>query len=165
LTRILRYLADHAIAVTALFFSLLALAGGSYAAFTISGSQIRNRTIDPVKFNPRLITGSDRAWAVVSPSGRLVAAAGRPRVSTVGLPGQYEIDWTVPVSRHCASVVSIDELASKPTETVAGTSPFVAGYASSATYSVRRKVRRTVVETFNQTGQPTPLGFDIAVIC
>jgi len=162
-TRVLRYLADHALAAVALVLSMLALAGGSYAAFTISGSQIRNHTLDPVKFDPRFISGSTRAWAVVSASGRLIAGGGHPRVSTVGLPGQYEIDWGVPVSRRCGTQATIDIIGSSPTETVSGTS-LVAGYASAATYA-HRKVRRTVIETFNPTGQPTPLGFDAIVVC
>jgi hypothetical protein len=145
--------------------ALLVLAGGSYAEVAISGSKIRNHTIDPVKFNTRLIDGSDRAWAVVASNGRLIAGAGHPKVSIVGLPGQYEIDWGVPVSRRRASIVAVDELASKPTELVNGRSDLVAGFASSATCALHRRVRRTVVETFNQTGRPTPLGFDLAVIC
>lgn len=163
MTRILRYLADHALGLLALAIGLLGLATGAYAAFTISGSQIRNHTIDPVKFDPRFISGSVRAWAVVSANGRLVAGGGGPHVSTVGLPGQYEIDWRVGVSRRCATQATVDIIGSTPTETVSGNS-FVAGYASAATYA-HRKVRRTVVETFNAGGQPTPLGFDLAVVC
>jgi hypothetical protein len=143
--RILRYLADHAIALAAFMLAVLALAGGSYAAFTTSG-------------------GSVRVWAVVAPNGRLVAGAGHPRVSTVGLPGQYEIDWGAAVSRHCATNATVDDISSKPTESVSGSS-FVAGYASAGTYALHRKIRRTVIETFNGSGQPTPLGFDVVVVC
>lgn len=168
MTRILRYLADHALGLLALAIGLLGLATGAYAAFTISGSQIRNHTIEPVKLDPRFIAGSVRAWAVVSPSGRLVSGAGRPHVSTVGFPGQYEIDWGVSVSRRCATVATVDIISSAPTETVssaAGTGSFVAGYASAGSFSARHRVRRTLIETFNHTGKPTPLGFDVAVVC
>lgn len=161
--RILRYLADHALAATALVVGTLGLASGSYAALTISGGQIQNRSIPPTKFDPRFINGSTRAWAVVSPTGRLIAGAGHPRVSTVGLPGQFEIDWGVRVSRRCATEATVDNIASPPTETVSGTA-FKAGYVTAATYS-QRKVRRTVLETFNAAGQPTPLGFDVTVVC
>ena len=64
--RIVGYLGDNALAVVALAASLLALAGGSYAAFSINGAQIRNHTINPSKFNPRLINGNVRAWAIVA---------------------------------------------------------------------------------------------------
>lgn len=167
--RIVGYLGDNALAVVALIASLLALAGGSYAAFSINGSEIRNRTIDPLKFNPRLINGSTRAWAVVSPSGRLIAGAGEPRVSTVGSPGQYEIDWGVAASRHCATSATVDDIGSSPTETVNGSS-FVAGAVSAGTFGLfnhrlRRRTGRTVVETFTSTGAPTRLGFDVIVDC
>lgn len=161
LTRILRYLADHAIAVTALVFSLLALAGGSYAAFSISGSQIQNRTINPVKFNPRLINGNVRGWAVVAATGRVVSSAGHPVVSVGTAPGQYTIDWGSDVNRRCATDVTVDEISSTPA---------VAGYSSGATFAftnhrTRRRAGRTLIETFNQSGKPAPLGFDVAVIC
>jgi hypothetical protein len=166
LTRILRYLADHAIAVTALVFSLLALAGGSYAAFSINGSEIQNHSINPSKFNPRLINGTPRAWAIVRPNGKVIAAAGRPRVAQdAGLPSDYIIRWGVKVGR-CATVASVD-LASPPTERVPipgnPSQPLPAGYALAST--VGRPIAETHVDTYNQSGQPTPLAFDVAVIC
>jgi hypothetical protein len=159
--RIVGYLADNALAVVALIASLLALAGGSYAAFSISGRQIRNRTIDPVKFNPRLINGNVRGWAVVAATGRVVSSAGHPVVSLGTGPGQYTIDWRSDVNRRCATDVTVDEISSTPA---------VAGYASGATFAftnhrTRRRAGRTIIETFNQSGQPMPLGFDVAVIC
>lgn len=163
MTRALEYLRHHVIAITALVLSILALASASYAALTIDGRDIRNHTIDPVKLDPKFISGSVRAWAVVTASGRLIAGAGHPRVSTVGLPGQYEIDWGVGVGRHCATQATVDIVGSTADETVSGDS-FVAGYVSAATYA-HRKVRRSVIETFNPSGQPTPLGFDVTVVC
>ncbi len=68
---------------------------------------------------------------------------------------------------HCATTATIDSNSSQPTETISTSQlngHFVAGYASAATFSHRR-VRTTGVETFNQTGQPTPLGFDVVVVC
>ena len=59
---LLRLAQRNAIALTALF---VALAGSSYAAVTINGSQIQNRTINPSKLNPHLIAGNVRAWAIV----------------------------------------------------------------------------------------------------
>jgi hypothetical protein len=163
---ILEYLRRHALAAAAFVCSILALAGSSYAAFTISGSQIRNHTINPAKLNPKFINGNVRAWAIVAPNGRVIASAGRPRV-TLGLsnPGDYEIRWRVRVGR-CVSETTIDDYISPPTERVAvpgdPSAPFTAGYAVAATSGTHNA---SAVQTFDQQGQPTPLGFDLAVIC
>ena len=100
-TRILDYLRQHALAAAAFVCSILALAGSSYAAFTISGSQIRNHTINPSKFNPKYINGEVRAWAIVGPDGNVIAGRGKPRVSLLaGDPGGYGIKWGVKVRRE-----------------------------------------------------------------
>jgi hypothetical protein len=167
-TRILRYLADHALALVALICSLLALAGASYAAFTISGSQIRNHTINPSKLNPRFINGNVRAWALVGANGKVIVSAGRPRVTqNVGLPSEYIIRWGVKVSR-CATVASIDGADSRPTEQVTGPGnsslQLASGYAVASTFGTGRKAV-TLVDTYNQAGGPTQLAFNVAVIC
>jgi hypothetical protein len=169
---VLRYLGDHALAAIALVCSLLALAGSSYAAFTISGGQIVNHTIDPVKFNPRLIGGNVRAWARMSASGRVIAG----RVFKGGLLGgnEYNVEWNIAHVGRCGTLVSVD--ADNP-----GVSPVdvslpgggaeVAGYATARTSDFpkgnpsRGKHSTTSVTTFNQQGQPTPLGFDVILVC
>ena len=60
--KILTFIRRHAIALLALF---IALGGTSYAALAINGNQIRNRTIDSIKLNPRSISASIRAWVIV----------------------------------------------------------------------------------------------------
>ena len=146
MNRILRYLADHAVAVAGLIVAVLALAGGSYAALTSSA-------------------GSVRAWARVRPDGHLIAGAGGPKTSEL-INGVYFIDWKANVSGRCATTVTVDANSSQPTEAVGPpvNSHFVAGYASAGTSSHRR-IRRTLVQTFNQNGQATPLGFDVVVVC
>ena len=52
-SRVVSYLHRHALSTAAFVCSVLALAGSSYAAFNISGSQILNHTINPVKLNPK----------------------------------------------------------------------------------------------------------------
>jgi len=166
LSRIVRYLANHALASTALVCSLLALAGSSYAAFTISGSQIRNHSIDPVKLNPRLIAGNVRAWALVRPDGRLIAGGGGPRPGPSGGPGGYNIKWGAKVNRRCASLATIDGASSPPTETINGPvifGHFTAGTAIAYSSSVHRS--HTAVQTYDQSGSPTALGFDVIVVC
>jgi hypothetical protein len=167
---VISYLRRHALASTAFVCSILALAGSSYAAFTISGSQIRNHTINPVKLNPRFINGNVRAWAIVAPNGRVIAGRGRPRVtSQLGDPGGYGIAWGVSVGR-CETNAMIDYTASPPTERLPlggnPSVPFTAGYAvASTTGGPPRSGNRTFVQTYNQQGQPTSLGFDVAVVC
>lgn len=167
---ILSYLRHHALAATAFVCSILALAGSSYAAFTISGSQIRNHTINPAKLNPKFINGNVRAWAIVAPNGTVIAGAGGPRVTAIAAdPGGYGIGWGVPVGR-CVTEATIDYTSSAPTERLPipgnPSTPFVAGYAVASTgKSSSRSRNATFVQTFSQQGQPTPLGFGVAVIC
>jgi hypothetical protein len=173
MTRALHHLRHHALATTALLLAILGMGSASYAAFTISGRQIRNHTIDPVKFDPRFIAGSVRGWAVISPSGRLISGGGRPVVTAGGFPGEYTIDWGTGIDRRCATSATVDQIASKPTETITGptgTGSFVAGYASAASFSyfnhrTKRRAGSTIVEAFNQQGQPAALGIDVVVVC
>lgn len=165
-TNLINYLRRHALAAAAFVCSILALAGSSYAAFTISGSQIRNHTINPVKLNPKFINGNIRAWAIVAPNGRVIAGAGGPRVTaTFVAPGNYGIRWRVKVAR-CSTEVTIDSAISPITERVAvpgnSSQPFTAGFAVAATVQ-RHNV--TGIQTYDEQGRPTPLGFDVAVIC
>jgi hypothetical protein len=166
--RLVNHARSNAIAYAALF---IALGGSSYAAATINGSQIRNHTINPSKFNSRLINGNVRAWAIVRPNGKVIASAGRPKVLTavsISLPGLYSIRWGVKVGR-CPTEVTIDAASSPQTETVAvpgnPSMTYAAGYAVASSTVAAGGGASTGVQTFNQAGQPTPLGFDIAVIC
>jgi len=169
---ILNYLRHHALAAAAFVCSILALAGSSYAAFTISGSQIRNHTINPVKLNPKFINGNVRAWAIVAPNGKVIASAGGPKVTPQLTPdvGGYLIRWNVAVGR-CSTVASVDSASSPSTERVpepgSSSTPFTAGYAVASTLGpFRRGVKgSTFVQTFEQAGQPTQLGFDVVVVC
>lgn len=144
--RIVIYLGDHGLAVAGLILAVLALAGGSYAALSNSA-------------------GSVRAWARVRPNGHLIAGAGGPRVSEL-INGVYFIDWKAHVSGRCTTIATVDANSSQPTEAVGPpvNSHFVAGYASAGTSSHRR-IQRTLVQTFNQNGQATALGFDVVVVC
>lgn len=66
----------------------VAIGGSSYAAVTINGSQIRNRTIDAVKLDPKSIAGSIRAWAIIYGDTSSVTpgpASSRVRVRTYGV--------------------------------------------------------------------------------
>jgi hypothetical protein len=168
---------DHArqnvVAYIALF---VALGGTGYAAMTLPrGSvgerQIKNHAIDPIKFDPRFINGSVRAWAVVASSGRLIAGAGRPEAEETIVPANYVITWGTKLKQTCATIATIDGNHSPPTENIPipgnPSVPFTAGYAVADSFSNGngRGHNGTTVVTFNQAGQLTPLGFDVAIIC
>ena len=80
----LTFIRHNAISLLALF---VALGGTSYAALTISGSQIRNRSINAIKLNPKSVPASIRAWAIVYGDGSHASAgpsSSRIRVSSLG---------------------------------------------------------------------------------
>lgn len=109
LTRLLNYLTQHAIATLALICSLLALAGSSYAAFAISGTQIRNRTITAVKLDPRSISGSVKAWAnlQVFGNGKVVATSSSGPVRVDTLTNGEAIVWKRPrLNARCTPMVT-----------------------------------------------------------
>ena len=156
-SRILEYLRAHALAAAAFVCSILALASSSYAAFTISGSQLRNHTINPSKFNPKYINGSVRAWAIVAPNGDVIRGKGGPTVTPLaGDPGGYGIRWAVKV-RRCATNATVDFSSSPPTRP---------GYAVASTGNAPNGGNETVVQTFAGTmANRAPAGFDVVVIC
>ena len=176
--RLIDHLRGNLVGWIALF---VALGGTGYAAISIprnsvGAAQIRNRSITPVKFDPKSIGGSVRAWAIVRADGSVIASTGKPTVSvTSGLPGSYGIQWGVSLPRTCATVANVDMRSPGPTETVVppggGVEHLVAGYVSqvnTVTIAKNGKPRRAAVTglvTLNQAGQPTALGFDVAVIC
>jgi hypothetical protein len=172
LLRPLHHLRRNVIAYLALF---IAMGGTGYAATnlptqSVGAAQLRNYSIGPVKLDPSLINGTVRGWAVVGPAGRVLASGGKPHVTPqvgAGDPGGYGIRWGVRVGR-CATQATVDAAASPPTERipVAGnpSAAFTAGYAVASTVHARRG-NETYVQVYNQQGQPTPLGFDVTVIC
>ena len=90
--KILPFIRQNAIALLALF---VALGGASYAAVSINGSQIRNHTINAVKLNPKSISASISAWAIIFGDTLHVTAgpaSSKIRVSTTGV-GE-SITWT-----------------------------------------------------------------------
>jgi hypothetical protein len=149
--RAIGYLAHHAIAFTALGFSLLALAGASYAAMGLA-----NHTIDPVKLNPRYIGGYVRAWASVGAGGRVIASGGRVRVQidrAVG-PGHYVIDWRSRPTSACRATGSVD--------LSGGLTP---GYVIAQTAATRVRGEQSIVQTYSAQGQPAALSFDVVLLC
>ena len=146
--KILGFIHHNAIALLAL---LVALGGTSYAAFSlppgsVGGPQIQNHAIDPVKFDPKVINGSVRAWAYYAPVVRYTAGPGRPFVRA-GTPGLYLVSWrTIALpTRGCTALATVNG---------------APGYATAT--QIRREIG---VSTYNPQGQLTPLAFEIVVIC
>ncbi len=174
--RLLAHIRSNLVGWVALF---VALGGTSYAAISIprgsvGAPQLKNHAITPVKLNPADIGGNVRAWAIVGADGRLIAGSGKPVVTTTAVaPGEYGIRWSTVLPRNCATVANIDQRSSA-TETVqlpGGSQQVVGGYVSQVESrttnraSKPRLVSTTALVTLNQAGQPTPLAFDVAVIC
>jgi hypothetical protein len=170
---VLEHIRRNAVGYIALF---VALGGTGYAAVTlpqgsVGSRQIKNHAIDPIKLNPKFISGNVRAWAVVSSSGRVVAGGGKPEGGQPVTPGVYEISWGVRLRPNCGTNATIDFGHSPATENIPipgqSSAPFTAGYAVAETFTNGRARAQNVtsVHTFNQSGRLTPLGFDIAVVC
>jgi hypothetical protein len=173
--RLIAHLRSNLVGWIALF---VALGGTGYAAISIprnsvGAAQIRNRSITPAKFNPKSIGGSVRAWAIIRANATVLASGEKPVVFGSVFPGSYVIQWPVRLPRTCATVANVDDRSPNFTQIPlpnGGTTGAVIGYASNVdTESVPRggghKLSQTTLDTFNQAGQPTPMAFDIAVIC
>ena len=156
----------------------MALGGTGYAAISIprnsvGAAQIRNRSITPVKFNPSAIGGSVRAWAIIRANATVLASSGKPVVFASAVPGSYVIQWGVRLPRTCATVANVDERS--PDEDSDPVSRRWRNRCGDRLRQQRRdrdrpdlrrpKVSETTLDTFSQSGQPTPMAFDVAVIC
>ena len=110
--KILAYVRRNAIALLALF---VALGGTSYAALTINGSQIRNKSIGAVKFDPRSVAASIKAWAIVnagSDSASASASSSQVRVRAIG-SGEV-ITWNhVRFGSKCMAFATTQPVASR----------------------------------------------------
>jgi len=149
--RAVDYVTHHAIAISALGCSLLALAGASYAAVGFA-----NHSITPVKQDPQYLGGYVRAWASVAADGRVIASAGKPRVTMHEQPvppGDYDVSWRTRPDSSCIAVVNVD-----------ARSPG-GGYAMPETIRRPHRDVQTTVLTYTSAGQPAALPFDVALLC
>jgi hypothetical protein len=173
--RVTAHLRSNLVGWIALF---VALGGTGYAAVSIprnsvGAGQIRNRSISPVKFNPAAISGSVRAWAIIRANATVLASGGKPVVFSSVIPGSYVIQWGVRMPRTCATVANVDERSPDQTPITlpnGGGADAAIGYVSNVDTEViptsgGHKISKTSLDTFNQSGQPTPMTVDVAVIC
>jgi hypothetical protein len=172
MTRLLSHVRHNVVAYVALF---VALGGTSYAAVSlprgsVGSPQLKNHSITPVKESPRYINGNVRAWAIVSPSGKVLAGGGGPSAQrTVLNNGTFIVRWRARLSSRCAAVGSIDSALSPATETVpipGGTAAVTAGYVVvGGVGPISGSGGGLSLTTFSQAGQPIPLAFHVMVVC
>jgi hypothetical protein len=173
--RVIAHLRNNLVGWIALF---VALGGTGYAAISIprnsvGAAQIRNRSITPVKLNPKSIGGSVRAWAIIRANATVIASSGKPIVSASAVPGGYRIQWGVRLPRTCATVADVDVRSPDKTPVQlpggGGTDVVIGSVSGVDTETIPASSGHTIAETnlntFNQAGQPTPMAFDVAVIC
>jgi hypothetical protein len=158
----IRYLRANALALTALF---VALGGTGYAAAGLHSQSASTRK-PALKAHGQVV-----AWAVVAGGGAIfhdghvVAGAPQPHVRVAGT-GSYTITWegipTFPNRRvFCAAPVTVDAHFSPANELPPVTQvPLTAGNAV-----VSNQGHVVYVQTLSPSGQPTPLGFEVALIC
>ena len=175
--RLISHLRSNLVGWIALF---VALGGTGYAAIgiprnSVGSAQLRNHSITPVKLNPKSIGGSVRAWAIVSSAGKVT----RRQWQAPSRPCPESARTVLPSNGACASRAVRDggnrRRDSPPTETYdpdhrrrqpRDRDPNRRIRQRGASTSPRAsKHSFTRLTTFNQAGQPTPLGFDVAVIC
>lgn len=174
--RVINHLRGNLVGWVALF---VALGGTGYAAVSIprnsvGAKQIRNRSITAVKFNPSSIGGSVRAWAIVRADATILASSGqRPLAFSSIVPGSYVIQWKVRMPRTCATLANVDERSPNQTPIQlpnGGAASAAIGYAGNVDTETApdgrgREVSKTTLNTFTNSGQPSPMAFDVAVIC
>jgi hypothetical protein len=159
--RALGHVQSNAIAYLALCVSVLALAGGAYAAFTLPANsvgarQIRDGSIGPQKLDHGLIGGTIRHWAQLNALGQVVSSSGGAREQEQpGADGQYLISWGRDTfSKRCTVIASVVETPGLPR----------GGFTS--TWAFPGATGMLVhVDTFNPQGVVANEPFSIAVIC
>jgi hypothetical protein len=150
----LKHVQKNLIAYISLF---IALGGTSYAAVSIprnsvGTNQLKNRSVTASKLDPSAIGGYVRAWAIVNANGTIVRSS--EKATSIGTPDNYSIHWSSRFPADCPTIASVAH------------NNLVIGYATDVnTVANRRGTSFTGVLTFNQSAQPTPLAFNVAVIC
>jgi len=149
MTKILAYLRCNAIALLALF---VALGGTSYAAFSLpAGSvgarQLRNRSIDPVKLDPRFTGAFVRDWAVIDGNGHVMASHPRARTNGFHGTGIGNVNWGQRPRLGCFGLATLND----------GVNP---GFAQ-----VFGNPGELLVQTYGLSGRLASATVAVAVLC
>ncbi len=172
----------HVIAYLALTISLLSMGGAAYASLQIpNGSvgekQIKNRVIDPVKWDPIYTTGFVRRWATVNASGALMSTSPSGQSKSIGT-GAAVVTWGDAFAAWCAPVATVlGGSATPPTTTSTTTTtttsttssspptPTSGAYADASIVTRAGQSTLVAVATYNSLGQPANEPFSLAVVC
>ena len=171
---VLEHVRRNVVGYIALF---VALGGTGYAAVTlpqgsVGARQLKNHAIDPIKLSPKFINGNVRAWAVVTASGRVVGGGGEPEGGRPSHLACTTISWGVRAEaqlrdrRHDRFRPFAADRKHPSRRWLLDSNH--GGVCRCAGFQWREGARQnnvTTVHTFNQAGQLTPLGFDLAVVC
>lgn len=143
ITKTLEYLRRNAIALTALVCSLLALAGGTYAAVSLP-----NGSVGPAQLNHRQIGGYVKAWATVNASFQIISSSGGARVLSSPPSGPVTVAWPgrFPRSQNACSALAT-------TRSLTAAAPLVAIYVG------RGRVQ------INTSDGSSPPGISVALVC
>jgi hypothetical protein len=159
LSGVITHARSNVIAYLALCSSLLALAGGAYAAVvlpanSVGSRQIRKGSITPAKLNHRTIGGTILNWAQVNASGQIVSGShGARELAPPNNGNTYGITWGDTVPTRCTVAATIVSL----TTPAAGFPNVIKGQANHHT--------EVDVHTLAINGAPFPLPFSVEIIC
>jgi hypothetical protein len=160
---------------------MLALGGAAYASLQLpNGSvgerQLRNRVIDPVKWDPNFTTGFVRRWATVNGSGAIMSTSPGGQSKAIGT-GDVVVTWGDAFAGWCAPVATVLGGSATPTPTTTTTTtttstttsttpkPTAGAYADASIVPRNGQSTLVAVATYNSLGQPTAEPFSLAVIC
>ena len=159
--RVINHVRSNVIAYLALGCSLLALAGGAYAATSLPANsvgarQIRNGSVTPSKLNHSAIGGTILHWAQVDASGRILSGSrGARELFAPHSPGTSEITWGGAIPNRCTAMATVQR----------GFPPSpLAGLISSVKVPAGKRTG-VIVDTFDTNGARVQLPFSVAVIC
>jgi hypothetical protein len=138
----------------------VALGGTGYAALrlpanSVGNRQIQNGAITPVKIDRHLITGSVRAWAEVSASGKVLAGEGGPKVVARTGPdslGEYIVTWSTESFARCAAPAGV-------------AAPKFSSLTPGSAIAEIESGTEVQVDVYSPEGVPTALPFWVAVLC
>jgi hypothetical protein len=154
---LLRHVRSNAVAYVALF---VALGGTGYAALrlpanSVGNRQIQNGAITPVKIDRHLITGSVRAWAEVSASGKLLAGEGSPKAvarTGAGALGQYLVTWSTDSFSRCVAASGV-------------AAPEFSSLTPGSAVAEMESGAEVQVDTYSPQGVAEALPFWVALLC
>jgi hypothetical protein len=169
----------HVIAYLALTISLLSMGGAAYASLQIpNGSvgekQLKNRVIDPVKWDPNFTTGFVRRWATVNSSGAIMSTSPGGQSKSIGT-GSAVVTWGDAFAGWCAPVATVLGGSATPSTTTTTTTtstttsttptPTAGAYADASIVTRSGQSTLVAIATYNSLGQPANEPFSIAVVC